>query len=124
MNHLTFKHGDGYEIMVGHLLRIGVTDADGARDGEAIVQILNVNKERWPIIEYRAASNPNHRWYIDKPGKEDRVRQRAKLHSCKTVPSLCIVQCASEIQHMNRWDFLNRVHAKACLSFGAILCAN
>ena len=113
MSHLQYKFGDGYDLQVGHLLRIGVTDADGGRHGESIVQIVNLDKPRWPVVEYLSASNPDHQWYIDKPGKEDRVPKDARLHVCKTVPSLCTVKSHSEVQHVNRLDFLNKVDAKA-----------
>ena len=57
MSHLQFKSNDGYDMAEGHLLRIKVTNDDGGKSGEAIFQVVNVEKDRWPKVRYLAASD-------------------------------------------------------------------
>ena len=84
MSHSQFKHRDGYDIQVGHLLRIKANDEDGGRLGEAIVQVINVEMERWLKVQYLSASDEGQPWYIDKPGGAGRVH--ASAHCCQTSP--------------------------------------
>jgi len=111
--HVECQLSDGHEFEDGQLIRIKVTDDEGGCLGEAVCQILDASRGRWPKVKYLCASDEGVQWYIDKPGGAARVPKPARLHLCSSQPSLCNKNHHDDVQHFNQWLFLTRTDAKA-----------
>ena len=111
MTHLPATREDLPALAEGHIIRFAVTDNEGAKQGEAIAQVLSLGTN--PKVRYPCASEEAFQFWISSAGEVDHAPKKAKTHVCRLAPSRCPLNVEiSETQHLSRWAYPSRKDAR------------